>query len=74
MKVIANLAFLVCVATLSACSESPEQKERSHSRDVIATCWKEQSKKSIAPSEARFVAGVCERLEDKYREKYGRNP
>lgn len=52
----------------------PEVKERFQAKDAIELCWKEQSRKSLAPSTQRFVAGTCEKMEDDFRRKYGRNP
>jgi len=43
-------------------------------RDAIALCWKNQGKKSNAPNESRWIAGVCERMEDDFRKKYGVRP
>jgi hypothetical protein len=53
---------------------SPEENARRRAEDVIAYCWKEQSRKSLDPAAARFAASACEKLTDDYRSKYGRNP
>lgn len=53
---------------------SPEGKERAKQRDAIAYCWTQQQRKSLEPSTARFVARTCEKMEEDYRQKWGRNP
>lgn len=55
-------------------SQTPEGKAKQASRDSIDLCWREQGRKSLAPSEARFVAGACEILEKRFRDTYGLNP
>ena len=47
---------------------------RSQSRMAIEVCWKDQRRASLTPVESRFIAGVCEKLEDDFREKYRVNP
>lgn len=53
---------------------SPEAEERHRQRLAIEHCWKEQSRKSFSADTSQFVAGACEMLEDRYRQKWGRNP
>ncbi len=53
---------------------TPEAKEKARERDAIALCWKEQERKSNTPSQARFIAGACEMMENDFRKKHGRNP
>jgi hypothetical protein len=53
---------------------SPEAIVRADARESIAICWKEQERKSFDKGTAQFVAGACEKLEARFREKYGRNP
>lgn len=66
---------LVVVFVLYAISrDDPLREERIRDRDEIAGCWKEQERKSLAPGSARFVAGVCEKLETDFRLKYGTTP
>lgn len=55
-------------------SQTPEGKAKQAVRYGIERCWREQESKSLAPSEARFVAGACEILEKKFRDMYGLNP
>jgi hypothetical protein len=43
-------------------------------RESISTCWDEQTRKSHAAGEARFIAGVCEKMERDFTAKYGHNP
>lgn len=53
---------------------SPEAEARGKDRYAIEYCWKEQKRQSLAPSEARFIAGACEKLEADFRAKYGSEP
>lgn len=53
---------------------STPPSEKARARDAIDLCWKEQSRKSLDPGSARFVAGACELMEDQFRQKYGVNP
>lgn len=55
-------------------SQTPEGKAKQTARDSIELCWREQGRKSLDPSEARFVAGACEILEKRFRDTYGLNP
>lgn len=49
-------------------------KDKQRARDAIDLCWKEQSRKSLSPGEARFVASTCELMEGDFRKKYGHAP
>lgn len=49
---------------------TPQQTER----DAIALCWKDQSRKSLPPDQARFIASTCEMMAGKYRQAYGVDP
>ncbi|MFK3741402.1 zinc-ribbon domain-containing protein [Massilia sp. TN1-12] len=53
---------------------SAEEVASSDARMAISVCWDDQKTKSYEPSTARFVAGVCEKMERDYRAKFGRNP
>lgn len=55
-------------------SNSPEGKEKSSQRFAIEVCWKEQGRKSLDPSAARFAAGTCEMMEQRFRDRWGVNP
>jgi hypothetical protein len=66
--------FVLVMVIGSCAGNTPEGKERSQSRAAIDLCWKEQSKKSLDPGAARFVAGTCERMESDFRTRWGRNP
>jgi hypothetical protein len=37
-------------------------------------CWEQQSRKSLDPGSARFVASTCENMERDFRGKYNLNP
>ncbi|WP_323142806.1 hypothetical protein [Massilia phyllosphaerae] len=59
---------------LTACTETPEQHEKSVARLAISNCWDDQSKKSLEPGEARFIAMACEKMENDFITKYGVKP
>ena len=63
--------FFGCGALLS---NTPTATAKDQDRKVIEVCHRDQERKSLEPSTARFVAGVCERLEDEFRQKYGVSP
>jgi hypothetical protein len=54
--------------------DTPETRERAHSREVIRSCWHEQERKSLSPEAARFVAGACEQMESDFRAKWNLEP
>ncbi|MBV7418461.1 hypothetical protein KW830_08325 [Comamonas sp. CMM03] len=66
--------FVLMMVIGSCAGNSPEGKERASSRDAISYCWKEQSKKSLSDSTARFVASTCEKMESDFKAKWGRSP
>lgn len=55
-------------------SQDPGVKARGKERAAIKLCWDDYGRKSLAPAEQRFIAGACERMENDYRTKWGRNP
>lgn len=48
--------------------------EVDRARQVISLCWADYESKSLDPPTKRFAAAACERLENEFRQKYGRNP
>lgn len=66
--------FLLILIIGSIVGNSPEAQERNRERDKISACWDLQKKKSLDPSTARFAARLCERMEEEFRRKHGRNP
>jgi len=53
---------------------SPEAKEKAQERSVIDLCWEDQKRKSFSDGTQRFVARVCENLEDDFAKKHGHRP
>lgn len=53
---------------------SPEEEAKSRLRRAIDLCWEEQSRKSLPPEQARFIAGACEKMESDFRSTYRVNP
>lgn len=72
--VIAVAVLAIFFAFGFAISSSPEGEQRSKDRAAIDYCWQEQRRASLAPDEARFIAGACEKMEDDFRAKHGRSP
>lgn len=54
--------------------ETPESKEKALQRATIEMCWADQGRKSHDSGAAQFIAGACERMEQKFREKWGVAP
>lgn len=52
----------------------PAAAERRRAQGAIELCWEEQQRKSLAPGDARFIAGACEQMEAKYIKNYGSRP
>lgn len=55
-------------------SNSPENDEKYKARGAISVCWQEYEKKSLDPAAKRFIAGVCEQMEQKFRDQYRTSP
>ena len=75
-KWVAIAAFLPGVMLVFGfiSSRSPEGIERSNSRAAIELCWKDQARRSLDPAAARFAAGACEMMEERFRQKWGFAP
>lgn len=67
-------AFAVFVVWAVVRTPSPEEVERRVAERAIETCWTDQQRKSLEPSQARFIAGACEKMEADYKKLHGRNP
>lgn len=63
--------FLMWGASISS---TPEGQARASERAAIDLCWQDQRRKSLDAGTAQFVAGACEMMEDRFRQKWGRNP
>nr|WP_139183761.1 hypothetical protein [Pseudomonas sp. NFPP33] len=55
-------------------SNSPRGQEKAKARDAISLCWEEQQDKSITPESQRFIASVCYKMEQEFRDKYRASP
>jgi hypothetical protein len=64
-------ALLVVGATVGS---TPEAKARMQDQLAIDLCWDEQKRPSNEPSEARFIAGTCEKMEADFKSKWGYSP
>ncbi|MCE9949233.1 putative periplasmic lipoprotein [Hafnia paralvei] len=69
-EIICSLIVLLLIG----CDQSPEDKEKSNSREAIKLCWKDYDKKSLTPDAKRFVASVCEKMESDFKGRYGVAP
>lgn len=66
----AVVGFVVLLLVLGALPQSQKAKDR----QVIDLCWQDQGRKSLDPGAARFAAGACEMLEQRFRETHGTAP
>jgi hypothetical protein len=76
-KAIAIGVFGVLMAVLiggALVKPSREQLAKDSDRGAIRYCWEQQSRKSVDPATARFMASSCEKLEGDFRAKYGGSP
>lgn len=55
-------------------SRSPDAQALGQERRAIALCWENQAKKSADPEQARFIAGACELLEQRFQQAHGLRP
>lgn len=53
---------------------SPDENERWRQAKAIELCWEGQGKRSLDPATARFAAGACEQMEEKFVQRWGRKP
>lgn len=76
LKVLLMLAAAFAMFMAWALLRTPTQEElaRRQERLAIELCWKEQGRKSLEPSTARFVAGACEKMEADFRAQHGVAP
>lgn len=65
------IGFFVWVINFGA---TPEMKEKGIARDAVKSCWDAQGRKSLEPGTQRFVAGMCETMEESYTQKYNNRP
>ncbi|WP_152929669.1 MULTISPECIES: hypothetical protein [Serratia] len=68
------VVIIVAIAVGDGSSMSPEAKEKSQARDAIKLCWEEHDRKSLDEGAKRFIAGTCEKMEAKFKNKYGVKP
>lgn len=67
----AAVVLVILVVLISANTEPDEaSREKVGARRAIELCWKDQQRKSISPEDARSVAGVCEMMEKRFRDRY----
>ena len=71
---VLGAALLAFVLWALMRTPSPEEVEKNTARAAIESCWSEQGKKSLDPSQARFVAGACEVMEQRFRDRFGVAP
>lgn len=69
-----TMAIVGVLIVLSGCTQSPAEEAKSVARYAISNCWDTQKAKSNEPSEARFIAGACEKMERDFQKTYGFAP
>ena len=55
-------------------NNTPEYQTKVQDKNAIDLCWSEQKRLSLTPSDQRFIAGACERMENTFTSKYGTRP
>jgi len=68
--VFAAIGFVVLVLILGAQPQSQKGKDR----QVIELCWQDHERKSLDPGTKRFIAGTCEMMEQRFKERHGHAP
>ncbi len=53
---------------------TPEGKAKSHARDVIDQCHKEESEFTGGANAKSIITGACRKLEDDFRSEFGHAP
>ncbi|WP_395300138.1 hypothetical protein V1599_12425 [Enterobacter sp. ECC-175] len=53
---------------------SDKSADKSKERYAIQYCWEQYDRKSLNADEKRFIAGSCEKMEAKFKDKYGVKP
>lgn len=66
---VAAIGALFLIGALSG-----PASEKDIAREAIKLCWSDQSKKSLDPGTARFVASTCEKMETEYKARWNANP
>lgn len=74
MRFLGGVVVVVMVSAGIFGAIAPQNDEKAHARGAIDVCWKEQSKKSLDPGSARFIAGACEKMEADFKDRYGFKP
>ena len=73
LGVPAGLFALVMI--IGSCTpKSSVSDAKASDRAAIKLCWEDQSRKSLDPGSARFVASTCENMERNFRGKYNAQP
>jgi hypothetical protein len=70
--IAALLGLFVLVAVMKP--DTPEARDLRVHRAAIEQCWKDQARKSLAPAEARFIAGACEKMEADFKARFHVTP
>lgn len=72
--VVPALAATAFLAFGAFVVNDPAADQRVDDRRRIAQCWADYERKSLDPSEKRFVASVCEKLERDFVTKHRMQP
>lgn len=72
--IIIVMFFMALMIYIAETSDKKKNKEMWNAEKAIEYCWQEQSRKSFTDEQKRGMAMVCEKLEDDYKNKYGRKP
>lgn len=55
-------------------SDSPQGNAKTRDRLGIEDCWEKQQRKSLSPADQRFMAGVCEKMEADFQDRWKTRP
>lgn len=71
---VAGLFFGLLLLSSIFSARTPQDDAKSKARALISKCWDDQKRKSLDPAAARYLAGMCEKFEDDFRQAHGHNP
>lgn len=73
-KAMVTVGVLFGLFMLIGILSGPGDPEMAKDRRLIEKCWQDQQLKSLDPSAARYMAGMCEKFESDFRARWNRTP
>lgn len=62
--------FVALIVIGAMLPETPKSKDRA----AIDLCWQDHERKSLDSGTKRFIAGTCEMMEQRFKERHGHAP